>query len=288
MFYIRRALNNTRQWFKGKNSRSPTVSIIICSIDPDKFARVTANYRQLFQQDSIEIIGIHDARSLCEGYNRAVRQARGETLILSHDDIQILTPDFGQRLRSHLSTFDIIGVAGTKRVVGGAWFLAGHPYDFQLVTSPHPGRDELAIVIRGGGETVISEIQALDGLFLACRREIASSIRFDEETFDHFHGYDIDFTFRAFLDGYRLAVCRDLFLIHYSHGQFNDDWNRYRARFETKFAAKLEPHWRALPSHIRSYLLNPKILSDPVAVGRLCDVANIAAMIASVDRKNEA
>ena len=283
MFYIRRALQSTRQWFKGKSAQAPNVSIIICSINPDKFARVTANFRQLFQQDSIEIIGIHDASSLCEGYNRGVLQAHGDTIILSHDDIQILTPDFASRLHSHLSTFDLIGVAGTKRLVGGAWFLAGHPYDFQLVTSPQLHGKDLVIVIRGGGATVVSEIQALDGLFLACRRQVAQSIPFDDETFDHFHGYDTDFTFRAFLAGYRLAVCRDLFLIHYSHGRFDDNWNKYRARFEHKFATYLEPQWSAVPSHIKSYLLNRDTLNDSAAVRQLCDISTISSLIERVD-----
>jgi hypothetical protein len=37
----------------------------------------------------LEIIGIHDARSLADGYNRGIAQSRGEHIILSHDDIEI-------------------------------------------------------------------------------------------------------------------------------------------------------------------------------------------------------
>ncbi len=41
-------------------------------------------------------------------------------------------------------------------------------------------------------------IQALDGVFMAMRRKVATSIPFDEALFDHFHLYDLDFSFRAY------------------------------------------------------------------------------------------
>ena len=53
----------------------PRISVVICSIDPRKFERVTASYRQRFAGHALEIIGVHDARSLAEGYNRAATRA---------------------------------------------------------------------------------------------------------------------------------------------------------------------------------------------------------------------
>ena len=70
------------------------ISIIICSADPQLFAKVCANYRPaLLRSVSHEIIGIHDACSLCEGYNRGIARASGDVLVFSHDDIEIVTPD---------------------------------------------------------------------------------------------------------------------------------------------------------------------------------------------------
>ena len=54
------------------------MSVVICSIDSAKFARVTDNYRKLLDGREFEIIGIHDARSLADGYNRGIANARGE------------------------------------------------------------------------------------------------------------------------------------------------------------------------------------------------------------------
>jgi hypothetical protein len=73
------------------HSPNPSLSIVICSIDARKFERVSQNYRQRFAGRDVEIVGIHDARSLAEGYNRGIARSRGERVILSHDDIEILT-----------------------------------------------------------------------------------------------------------------------------------------------------------------------------------------------------
>ena len=95
--------------------RQGLVSVVICSIEAGKFARVTANYSRLLAQQPFEIIGVHDARSLAEGYSRGIARSRGEILVLSHDDIRILTPDFAARLSTHLATYDLIGSAGRQK-----------------------------------------------------------------------------------------------------------------------------------------------------------------------------
>ena len=75
-------------------SRKPRISVVICSIDPRKFEAVTASYRQRFADHTLEIVGVHDARSLAEGYNRAAAQSSGDILVFSHDDIELVSPDF--------------------------------------------------------------------------------------------------------------------------------------------------------------------------------------------------
>src|SRR5262249_6617665 len=81
------------------------ISVIVCSIDPAKFAAVSESYAHAFEGEAYEIVAIHDARSLCEGYNRALRLAKGDFCVFSHDDIDILATDLGARLRRHLANY---------------------------------------------------------------------------------------------------------------------------------------------------------------------------------------
>jgi hypothetical protein len=45
-------------------------SVIICSVDPKRFANVKATYENQLRGRDWELIHINDARSLAEGYTR--------------------------------------------------------------------------------------------------------------------------------------------------------------------------------------------------------------------------
>jgi GT2 family glycosyltransferase len=219
------------------------ISIVICSIDPEKFAAVSGNYARLLGAEPFEIIGIHDARSLSEGYNRGIAQSSGDILILSHDDIEIISPEFRASLKRHLQDYDLIGVAGTTRVVmHGSWISAGQPYVQGHVIHIDPDNREYIVNVYGAGATVVPDIQALDGLFMAMRRQVAETLKFDEAAFDGFHLYDMDFSYSAYLSGYRLAVCNDISIIHASTGNFGSSWEAYQQRFLEKFRARITPN----------------------------------------------
>ena len=220
-------------------------SVIICSVDPAKFAQIQRHYQQLFGNQPHELIGIHDAKSLTEGYNRGVASAKGEFIIFCHDDIEFILPkDWLGRLKNHLGQFDIVGLAGTTRLMYSMWIYAGPPYIFGQVAHPAGVPDwpePYRLMVFSTPGPVVSGIQALDGLFIAVRREVLDKIKFDEKTFDGFHCYDIDFTFSAHLAGYRLAVACDLPIIHQSVGNLNEDWQRDVERFLLKHGPRLAP-----------------------------------------------
>lgn len=216
----------------------PTISVIVCSITPEKLAQTRACYDALLGPD-YEFIAITDARSLCEGYNRGAAQSRGDVLIFSHDDITVLTPDFRARLSAHMRRYDVAGVVGTTLLTGASWIDSGPPHNVGMVIhQPTPEHDLRVDVYGVRGETA-ENVQALDGLFFAARRETVLALGFDETTFDGFHCYDSDFTFRAYLAGRRVAVCHDLTVIHRSHGRRDAAWSVYAARFIDKHRAAL-------------------------------------------------
>jgi GT2 family glycosyltransferase len=214
------------------------ISVIVCSIDELRFAAVKAMYAAAMGGAPWELVGIHDAKSMAEGYARGLAQARGDSVVFSHDDIEIISPDFVGRLTGHLANYDVVGVAGTSRLVRAAWPLAGPPYIFGQVA--HPQRDgTFRINIYGAPKAVIGGMQALDGLLLAANRSVFSRVGFDAEAFDGFHLYDIDFSYRAYNAGLRLAVANDICLVHHSPGSYDAAWQRYARIFEQRWATKL-------------------------------------------------
>jgi GT2 family glycosyltransferase len=224
------------------------ISVITCSIDPHKFALVTANLSTALVDAEYEVIGIHDAKSLSEGYNHGFARSRGEIIIFCHDDIEILSPTFYQSLRQHLQTFDVIGCAGTSRLIESAWAAAGDPFTQGVVAYPAnntwPSNRYNLLVWGGLGTLVVPGIQALDGFFLATKRAVLERLRFDEINFDGFHVYDTDFTFAAHLAGFRVAVCKDLLIAHQSGGNYDAEYQVHSARFEEKYRGRLTPGTR--------------------------------------------
>jgi GT2 family glycosyltransferase len=215
------------------------ISVIICSIDANKFAAVCESYARHMGNARHEILGIHDAKSLCEGYNRGMRRAKGDSFVFSHDDIEFLSDDVGGTVARHLSEWDVVGVAGTTRMHAMGWANSGIRYARGVVTQRVPGGYEVKFL--GAPQMVNGAIQGMDGVFFATRRDVAEKIGFDEATFDGWHGYDTDFTFRCHLAGYRLAVCLDIRLIHFSEGRVDDAWATYAERFQEKHATHLAP-----------------------------------------------
>jgi GT2 family glycosyltransferase len=216
----------------------PTFSVIVCSNRPERATRIKAHYDALFHGTGYEFILISDPKSLSDGYSQGFNRASGDSIVFSHDDVEFVTQDVAKRLRDHLLRFDVVGVAGTTKLIDGSWVSAGDPYCFALIIYPDtPGF--FSVRYAGVGPQCVPSIQALDGCFLACQRKVVETVGFDSQTFDGFHLYDLDFTFGAYLKGFSMAVCRDLALVHESLGSYNDTWLMYRKRFEEKYRGRL-------------------------------------------------
>ena len=220
------------------------ISVIICSITPEKFERVSANYHRLLADIPHEIVGVHDARSMCEGYTRGMARATGDLLLFSHDDIAILAPDFADRLCNRLVDHELVGVVGSTRLSGEGWIYSRWPHIHGQVAMPRasgypaPGLPTAGNAFGGAIVTafhmrgaVTANVQVMDGLLFACSRELAEYIGFDADTFDGWHLYDFDFSYRAWRAGRRTAICHDFLVVHASGGGFDEDWQRYARRF---------------------------------------------------------
>ena len=198
--------------------------------------------------EPFEIIGIHDAQSMSEGYNRGFAMSSGEMVVFSHDDIEFWVGDLAGRLKGLLGVggvgvVDVVGVAGTNRLCGPQWVTAGAPYTFGVVPQVLPdGR--IRVMMFGSPRRLVEGIQALDGVFLACRREVAEKVAWDAVTFDGFHHYDLDWTYRAFRAGFRLGVAVDLPILHMSGGTIDETWRNSAPRFLEKHAGTMRMMFR--------------------------------------------
>ena len=249
--------------------RAP-VSIVVCSIEAARLAAMRRNFRAALGDREHEFIVIHDARSLSEGYARGLRRSRFPTVVFSHDDVELASPRPFEAFDDALEHHDIVGPAGAALVRGPAVMWAGHPHLHGWVAYPAPDAASTATVfsLECG---VLGGMQALDGMLFAARREAALKIGFDAATFDGFHFYDLDFTYRAHLAGLRLAVTTGIIAMHASVGGFDDEWRRYARRFMAKF-----PHLAAPKGDHHAY--SARLASRPQVARFYDELRGLAAV----------
>lgn len=229
---------------------NPKISVIICSIDAYKFAQTAECYAGLLAGIPHEIIGIHDAMSLAEGYNRGMAQSSGDILVFSHDDVLFLDPDFGAKIVDRMQSWDLLGFAGTSRLIYPLWSAADWPHLHGAVCHPYYDFSPayLHLSVYGVNDyPVTGNIQALDGLCLIARRAFAESIGFDDQTFDGWHLYDLDFSFATYLAGGKVGVCCDMPYLHATtsvqsskNTLAGDDYTKYAQRFFLKYQARMQ------------------------------------------------
>jgi Glycosyltransferase like family len=113
------------------------ISILVNSHRPDMAEATRAMYAKLLADRSYELIVISDARSMCEGYSRAMKVARGDVIVFAHHDLEYLFDDFAAVLERSITQYDVIGVAGTDELVHPIWTAAGIGRLFGQIV--HPG-----------------------------------------------------------------------------------------------------------------------------------------------------
>ena len=241
-------------------AQPPSVAVIVCSIDDQKAASTLAMYRRLLEGVPHTIDILRDALSLAEAYNRGVSATRSDLVILSHDDIDVVADDFAARLLAHLRTFDVVGVVGASRATGPVPVWAGHPWVSGWITH-HGSRSPDWTANTLGWQSVTGGMQVLDGVLLAARREVFSAVPFDAQTFDGFHGYDVDWSFRAASAGWSLAAAGDLRIVHASGGNYDAVWSKYAARLCEKHRTGAVP---AAPSPY--FAVNMKSIEETSAL----------------------
>jgi len=230
--------------------RIPEFSVVVCSINDDKFNAMSGAYSVALAGEAYEIIRIKDATGIAEGYIRGLAQSVGKYVIFSHDDAAPLRP-IAAKLRRHLSRVDIVGGAGSSRLDGPAWFTAGPPHVAGQVLNqvgmqtPEGVKVQFMLSVYGVPNRLVENIQVIDGFWMACNRGVLTPGRawFDPDTCPGFHGYDVDFSFSAFQRGIRIGVACDLSLCHASTGGYGDpNWKPHADKLTAKHGRLWSQH----------------------------------------------
>lgn len=226
------------------------LSIIISTYKPDLLKQVTQNIAETIVLTEYEIIPVHNPglMGICEAYNTGAQEAKYDNLLFVHEDVLFRTENWGEKLIQHLSSPEVgvVGVAGSDYVptAPSGWYVNSMQHQFlHLIQNTKEG-DQAKY------DNFVTEnkhrVYALDGVFLAMRKEVFSKIKFNEDL-KGFHGYDLDISLHS-AKNYENYVIGDILIEHFSLGAPNKDWldanvlirKKYGAQYQNKMNAEIE------------------------------------------------
>lgn len=238
------------------------ISIVICHREKKLLAELIENIEATIgtQHELIVIDNHANKRSIFQAYNLGVMQSKGEIICFVHEDVLFHTENWGQKLINHFEKDKSIGLIG---VIGGTalpacpapWWnnhalnnhyvnLVQH-WDYKDITDKweinKPLNKQRTIIHHRNNPSgkMINRVAAVDGLFFAVPKPLFKVIRFDENNFDGFHGYDIDTCLQIKENGFDVVVVHDITIEHFSKGKTNKKWNLTSIKLAEKWLDQL-------------------------------------------------
>lgn len=161
----------------------------------------------------VEIIAIRDAKSLTEGYNRAMRMSDAKYKVYLHQDTLIINKTFINDVVSMFTKYPKLGMMGVigaeKLPPSGTWWKANVKYG-KVFESSREGRLKIFENNEVSGD--YQPVEAVDGLILMTQYDI----NWRDDLFKGWHMYDISQAMEFKKAGYDIGVPRqeDCWCLH--------------------------------------------------------------------------
>ncbi|SMO35328.1 Glycosyltransferase like family protein [Saccharicrinis carchari] len=239
------------------------ISIIVCSREVELLNKLKKNISETIGC-AFEIVTIDNSNNhynIFEAYNLGVKKSKGEILCFAHEDILFYTNDWGLKLLEHFKLDAQLGLIGTV----GSTALPGAPapwwnrhkvntHYIHLLQKWQPGDNikrwsynepykDTSLIYHKENDTSqnINQVTSVDGFFMAIPKHLFNHIKFDTDTFDGFHCYDLDICMQVNKANYKVAVAHNILIAHLSSGSVSNHWAEASIVFTTKWKKHL-PH----------------------------------------------
>lgn len=207
------------------------LSIIICSISPERLQALKINIQQTINTE-YEIIAIDNREKkwpIAKAYNFGAELAVYPYLFFVHEDVMFHSCNWGVYIEQKLQepTCGIIGFVGGKVMLN---CCSGWNQYYEWVCCylyQRSGKLSRFDVNNVYLQTPFEEVVTVDGLGMFVRKEVWEKFMFDEKMLTGFHGYDIDFSLEISNSGvYKNYICcsNQVLVEHFSAGTFNLQW----------------------------------------------------------------
>jgi glycosyltransferase involved in cell wall biosynthesis len=156
-------------------------------------------------------------------------------VVLCHDDIYFDTKNWGNKILNHFKRnkdYGVLGLAGTTNMPKSAKWWEDFSKMKGIVNHEHEGKKWESKYSASKGNQ-LDDVVLVDGLFIVINKKNIKQ-KFNENI-KGFHFYDVDFSFRNFIEGVKIGVMYDVRVTHKSIGQTNEQWEKNKNVFAEKY-----------------------------------------------------
>ena len=187
--------------------------------------------------NKIEFLGYKNngEYSLTEIYNKGLKDSKYDIVVFMHHDIYFDTKNWGNKILNHFKRngdYGILGLAGTTNMPKSAKWWEDFSKMKGIVNHEHEGRKWESKYSTSKGNQ-LDDVVLVDGLFIVINKKNIKQ-NFNEDI-KGFHFYDVDFSFRNFIEDVKIGVMYDVRVTHKSIGQTNEQWEKNREVFAEKY-----------------------------------------------------
>ena len=221
------------------------LSIIVCSINSFYLDQLKLNLNKTvgLEFEMLVFNNLTEQKPITEVYNLLAVKAQYPYWCFIHEDIRFDTLNWAENLlrafEDHPDT-GLIGIAGAKykSKTPSGWSTGFSELDCCNIR--HEDKDgHVQHIYMNPNNSVFEPVVNVDGVFIAIRREVWKTAKFNEINLRGFHLYDIDFSFHV-LQHWKAAVLFNIDIIHFTEGgNYGDAWVEPTLRWHALFSKQL-------------------------------------------------
>jgi len=162
-----------------------------------------------------------------------------DVFVFVHDDVSFEDENLEGKIELYFRYKDNIGIAGVIGTTifpaeGGWWMCDRSKRTRGRIIQGHPDQPDHVMEDKKG---MFDDLVSVDGCILFMSGRFLKDFRFDEQTYDGYHFYDVDSCFTALRKGFSIGII-DVLVRHESEGPLSDSWFTERDKFIKKWTAR--------------------------------------------------
>ena len=206
------------------------ISVVICSKNDSFLTQVKMSIQQTIGTEYELLVWDNkkENRGICHVYNDLASKAKFPIICFLHEDIMFRTSEWGSLLVSIFESdrnIGLVGVAGGKyksRLFSG-WYAGAEGLDYFNIWHEADGRAE-PLSNKSVWKSREENVATIDGVFMACTKEVWQEVQFDDTFLPGFHFYDIDFSLRV-AQAKTVVVTSGIDMVHCTKGgDYGNAW----------------------------------------------------------------